>query len=117
MLRKMFGVALVGLVLCANAALADEIKGKMTKVDPKENKLTMKVDDKETEYTVAKDCKMPSYKSKDGVEKTSTLQSLHNMIEKGKGGVEATIVTTKKDDKDVVTEIKIAERKKKDKEK
>src|SRR4051812_9033679 len=100
MLRKMIGFAVVGLLLCANAAMAEEIKGKLVKVDAKENKITMKVDDKETVYTVAKDCKMPTYHNKEGKEKTSTLESLHTLLEKAKGGVEASIVTTKKDDKD-----------------
>ncbi len=106
MYRKMYGVAVLGLLFCASAVLADEVKGKLAKVDDAGSKITMKVDGKETEYAVDKDCKMPMHKGKDGKEKASTLKGLHSMVEKARSGVEATVITTKKGDKEVVTEIK-----------
>lgn len=118
MWRKMAGYAALGLLISASIAMAEEFKGKLTKVDANGHKITMKVDGKETEYVVDKDCKMNKYKGKDGKEKTGTLSGLKTMVEKAKSGVEATVITTKKDDKEVVTEIKevnYSDQKKKDK--
>jgi hypothetical protein len=114
MFRKLAGAAVLGLLFCATAVLAEEIRGKVTKVDDSANKITISVDGKDTEYSVASDCKMP--KSKDGKER-ETLKSLAKRVEKSKdGGVGIVATTTKKDGKEVVTEIKMGGmRKKKDK--
>ena len=64
MLRKLFGTLAVASLLCASVVLADEIKGKITKVDPDKKMLTVSVDGKETEYPVSDDCKMPKRKDK-----------------------------------------------------
>lgn len=120
MWRKMAGYAALGLLISASIAMAEEVKGKMTKVDPTGHKITMKVDGKEQEFVVDKECKMPKYKGKDGKEKTSSLNGLKGMVEKAKSGVEATLITSKKDDKTVVTEIKdvsYSDQKKKDSDK
>ena len=77
----------------------------------------MSVDGKETEYAVAKDCKWPKVKGKGGDEKELDLKSLARMVEnrKDKGGVEIHATVEKKDNKEVVTEVKMEMRKKKDK--
>lgn len=117
MFRKMIGAAVLGLLFCASAVLAEEIKGKVTKVDDAANKVTLKdKDDKEKEYTVDKDCKFPKVKGKDGVEKDMTLKSLAKQVERMKDkGVNVTVTTSKKDGKEVITEIKQEARKGKDK--
>lgn len=123
MLRKFVGAAVLGLAFCASAVLAGEIKGKCTKVDDADNKITLTVDGKDTEYTVATDCKMPKGRApKGGGEaKTMTLKDLAKTVDrmKERGGMDLTVVTSKKDGKEVVTEIKTAGRgpgKKKEKE-
>jgi hypothetical protein len=106
MFRKLAGAAVLGVLFCATAVLADEVKGKVTKVDDSAHKITISVDGKETEYTVDKDCKMPKMKGKDGTEKEFTLKALAKMVEKT-GGVGVNATTSKKDGKEVVTEIKM----------
>jgi hypothetical protein len=108
MFRKLFGFLAVACLLCASVVLADEIKGKITKVDPDKKMLTISVDGKETEYMVSDDCKMPVRKGKDGTERAATLKGLAGQADKAKdrGGITATIITEKKGGKEVVTEIK-----------
>jgi hypothetical protein len=110
MMRKLFGTLAVAVLLCVSAVVADEIKGKITKVDVDGKKVTVSVDGKDTEYTVSDDCKMPKTKGKDGNEKTMTLKALNRAVEKSDGGVKATVNTEKKDGKETVTEIKIERR-------
>lgn len=108
MFRKLAGVSVLALLFCVSAVWADEVKGKLTKVDESNHKITISVDGKDTEYKVAKDCKMPKRKSKDGTEKELTLGDLAKTLDrvKDKGGYSITAVTTKKDGKETVTEIK-----------
>jgi CRISPR/Cas system-associated exonuclease Cas4 (RecB family) len=108
MFRKLAGVSVLALLFCVSAVWAEEVKGKLTKVDEANHKITISVDGKETEYTVAKDCKMPKRKGKDGTEKELTLSDLAKSMDrvKDKGGYAITAVTTKKDGKETVTEIK-----------
>lgn len=118
MFRKLAGATVLGLLICVTAVYADEVKGKVTKVDESNNKITISVDGKDTEYSVAKDCKMPKRKGKDGNETEMTLKSLASLVDrvKDKGGVSITATTSKKDGKEVISEIKMSEmRKKKDK--
>ena len=115
MFRKLAGVAVLGLLFCATAVLADEVKGKLTKVDDANNKITVSVDGKDTEYTVAKDCKMPKNR-KDSSD--MTLKDLGKLVEraKDKGNDVKVVATTKKDGgKEVVSEIKMDRPGKKDK--
>jgi hypothetical protein len=111
-MRKLFGTLAVALLLCVSAVLADEIKGKITKVDVDAKKITVSVDGKETEYMVSDDVKLPKQKGKDGTEKPGTLKGLSRQVDKA-GGVNATVMTEKKDGKEVVTEIKPERRGKK----
>lgn len=107
MFRKLAGAAILGVLFCATAVLADEIKGKVTKVDDSSNEVTISVDGKETKYTVASDCKMPKFKTKDG-EKDMTLKGLAKAVERAKDGVGIVATTSKKDGKEVITEIKMS---------
>src|SRR5437773_437397 len=112
MMRKLFGTLAVALALCVSAVLADEIKGKITKVDADAKKITVSVDGKDTEYMVSDDCKMP--KAGKGGDKTMTLKQLAKRVD-DKGGVDATVTTEKKDGKESVTEIKMKGKAKTDK--
>jgi hypothetical protein len=105
MMRKLFGTLAVAVLLCVSAVVADEIKGKITKVDADAHKITVTVDGKETEYMVSEDAKMPMYKDKNGNEKTMSLKNLARRVDKA-GSVKATVKTEKKDGKEVITEIK-----------
>lgn len=99
-------------VLCAVAVLfavggfiaAAEIKGKITKVDAENNKITVTVDDKDQEFTLTKDTKIISAK---GNELKGGLKSRAFGEKALKKGISATITTEKKDGKDVVTEVKL----------
>jgi len=117
MWRKMVGYAVVGLMMCAGAAMAADVKGDITKVDVDGKKVTVKGSDgKEVDYAVAADCKMYKYGKEGKDQKTATLETMKSYVEKNKdNGVEINMVTTKKDDKEMVTEIKSVHSKKKDK--
>jgi hypothetical protein len=102
MVRKLFGALAVALLLCFSAVLADEIKGKITKVDPDKHTITVSVDDKETTYTVAEDADLGTQ----GKDKTPrTLKSLAAQLEKAKDAgkdVKGTITTKTVKGKEVV---------------
>lgn len=126
--RKLLGVAVLGLLFCAGAALAGEHKGKITKVDEANSKITLNEDGKETEFAVAADCKFPKLQARGKAtdkERAFDLKAMAKRLEnpkdkgkdKEKAGIPVVVTTTKKDDKDVVTEIKFEMRKGKAKEK
>jgi len=112
MVRKVFGLFAVATLLCASVVLADEVKGKITKVDPDKKVITVSVDGKDTEYAVADDCKMPKARMKKndpgGEAKTMTLKDLKDAVERAKdrGGYGAAVTVEKKSGKEQVTEIK-----------
>jgi hypothetical protein len=113
MMRKLMGTLAVAVVLCASVVLADEIKGKVVKIDADDNKITISVDGKEHEYMVAADAKFPKGgKNKD---KEGSLKSMSKNLDrmKDKGGEMKIIATTeKKDGKETITEIKMQPREK-----
>lgn len=111
MLRKLIGLMAVAVMLCASVVMAEEIKGKITKVDVDKKTVTVSVDGKETTYDVADDAKLP------GKEGKNTLKDLQGRVEKAKDGLKATVTTTKKGTKEVVTEVKQEKAKAKDKDK
>lgn len=117
MVRKVFGMMAVATLLCASVVLADDVKGKITKVDPDKKVITVTVDGKDTEYTVADDCKMPKAgmggKGKGGGggggdAKDMTLKDLQAAVDRAKerGGYQAAVTVEKKSGKEQVTEIK-----------
>jgi hypothetical protein len=114
MVRKVFGTIAVATLLCASVVLADEVKGKITKVDPDKKVITVTVDGKDTEYAVADDCKLPPPRMKGGKggggggeAKPMTLKELQTAVEARKDrGFSATVIVEKKGSKEQVTEIK-----------
>ena len=103
MVRRVLS-AFVVLLAFAAFILAGEIKGKITKVDAENNKITVTVDDKDQELTITKDTKFISPK---GNELKGGLKSKAFGEKALKKGISATITTEKKNDKEVVTEVKL----------
>ena len=112
MLRKFLGTAAVATLVCVSVVLADDVKGKITKVDPDKKVITVTVDGKDTEYTVADDCKMPKQRMKGGGgggdAKDMTLKDLQAAVDRAKtrNGYNAVVTVEKKGGKEQVTEIK-----------
>jgi hypothetical protein len=108
MLRRLVSAVLVMLMFAA-FLIAAEYKGKITKVDAENKKITVNIDGKDQEFTVTKDTKILSSK---GNELKGGLKSKAFGPKRLEKGIQATITTEKKDDKEVVTEVKLAGRKK-----
>jgi len=114
MLRKFLGTAAVATLVCVSVVMADDVKGKISKVDPDKKVITVTTDGKDTEYTVADDCKMPKQRMRGnkggggGDAKDMTLKELEAAVDRAKdrGGYNVTITVEKKSGKEVVTEIK-----------
>jgi hypothetical protein len=108
MMRSMLcGVA--ALLLFVGGANADTVFGKVVKIDDK--KITVKVEDAEKTYDIAKDVKVVRPGKK-------------NVLIDEKGGVSAVkadddtkLTVEKQDGKDTVTQIELAKKKKKKKDK
>jgi hypothetical protein len=99
-MRKLVG-AVVVLAFCFSVAVAEDIKGKITKID--DQKVTIMVKDAEKSYPLAKDVKLLMGKEPlAGGLKASVFQKLDP-----KKGVAATVVVT--DNK--VTEIRVQKKK------
>ena len=96
-----------------NVALSDTYRGKVKSVDTDAKKLVVTVDDKEQTFDVPKDVKIFT------VGKGKKGQPGPEIVLSGLGalavGNEVTVTTEKKDDKDVVTGIKLESAKKKKK--
>jgi hypothetical protein len=109
MIRRSLAAACV-LLAFGFAVMAAEIKGRIVKVDATNRKITVKVDDKEQEFTLGKDTRIlgPKGDLKDGL-RHKVFQNETAL----KKGILATITTEKKDDTDVVTEVKLTGGKKK----
>jgi hypothetical protein len=109
MSRRLLAAFAVMFVFTA-FVVAAEIKGKITKVDAENNKITVTVDDKEKEFTLTKDTKITGKKGgeiKNGLKaKTFNEKNL-------KKGIQATITTEKDGDKEIVKEVKLMGGKKK----
>ena len=104
MLRK-FVCSLCALLLGVGVLIAAEIKGKVKGVDEDKKTITVTVDDKDTTYTFTDDTKIMRG-NKDVPDRAKALKGL------GKNGAEVTLTTDKKDDKEVVTQIKLGGKKK-----
>jgi hypothetical protein len=104
MLRKLLGVFAIAALMCAGVVMAEEIKGRIMKVDVDKKVLTVKDGDKEREILV--DDKADLGKNKDGSERS--LDKLAKQVEKaGDKGVGATITTERKKGKDVATKVEV----------
>src|SRR5712692_7300178 len=101
---RRFLAAICVLLALGVALAAAEIKGRIVKVDAPNRKITMSLEDKEKEFALTKDARIlgPKGDLKDGL-KHKVFQNEKAL----KKGIPATITTEKKDDADVVTEIKL----------
>jgi hypothetical protein len=103
-------VAAVGVFLVLGAALvAAEMKGRIVKVDVSNRKITVSIDEKQQEFTLTDDARIlgPKGPLKDGL-KHKVFQNEKAL----KKGIPAVLMTEKKNDSDVVTEIKLGGKKK-----
>ena len=103
MLRKLMGVFAIAALMCVGVVMAEEIKGRIMKVDVDKKVLTVKDEGgKEREITV--DDKADLGKGKGGDPRT--LDSLAKQVERaGDKGVGATITTERKKGKDVAVKV------------
>jgi hypothetical protein len=104
MLRKLLGLFAIAALLCVGVVMAEEIKGKIMKVDVDKKMLTVNADGKDHEIMVDADADLG--KGKGG--NPRTLEQLAKQVEKaGDKGVKATITTEKKKGKDVATKVEV----------
>jgi len=104
MLRKLLGVFAIAGLMCVGVVMAEEIKGRIMKVDVDKKVLTVKDGDKEREIMV--DDKADLGKGKGGAERT--LEQLAKQVDRaGDKGVNATITTERKKGKDVATKVEV----------
>ena len=100
--------ALVGSALCAGALLAGEVKGKVKAIDADKHTLTVTSEDGQDHvFTLSNDAKIVSSKGK-GLKEG--LKDKHL-----KQGTAVVVSCEKKDGKEVCTQVKLAEGKKKNK--
>jgi hypothetical protein len=109
MIRRCLAAVCVLLVF-GIAMMAAEVKGRIVKVDAPNRKITLTVDDKEKEFTLTRDARIlgPKGDLKGGLN--------HRVFQNEKAlkkGIPAIITTEKKDNAEVVTEIKLGNGKKK----
>ena len=95
--------ALAFLFLAVTVAAAGETSGKFVKFDTDKKELTVDVNGMETRYTLTDDVKVTTEK---GVPAKKGIMSFANP-RVAKEGARLTVVTAKKADKEVVTEIKL----------
>src|SRR5947209_19833086 len=104
MLARFLGVVCL-FALGFMVAQADEIKGKVKKVDADKSVLTLTVDDKDQTFNVPKDAKVVALFGKKV--KKAQLQDLPGGLGALKEGTSVTVTTEKKDNKDVVIQVKL----------
>ena len=98
-------VAAVCVFLTVGIALvAAEIKGRIVKVDAPNHKITVTVDDKEQEFTLTDETRIlgPKGTLKEGLK--------HKVFQNGKAlkkGIPATLTIERKNDAEIVTEVKL----------
>jgi hypothetical protein len=103
---RMFVSAVLALVLCVGVALADEIKGKIKSVDADKGTVTVTAaDGKDHTLVMSKDTKIQAASGKDLKE---GIKDKHL-----KAGAEVVIQCKKEGGKDVCTELKLAQPRKK----
>jgi Cu/Ag efflux protein CusF len=104
MLRTLL-CAVFSFLLVAGGLRADEYVGTIKKIDATTKTLTVTVDDKDKDFVIGDDTKIVSPKGTDlkGGLKSKQL----------KDGVNVSVTTEKKDDKEVVTFVRLGKKKKK----
>jgi archaellin len=105
---KKFVLAALCLFVTAGLIVAASVTGIVSKVDAEKKTITLKVDDKEVEYTWTDKTTIKS--GEKDVPSEIALKMLSNPKAAGKMKIEVVA-----DDKKVISEIKLPERKKKDK--
>jgi hypothetical protein len=105
-------LGLAALALVVGGIVAEEYKGKLTKLDASSKKLTVETKDGEKTFSFS-DLKIER-KGKEGTE-TVDLEKASKMVEKAAAGkgLYVTVITKKEGDKEVATEIKVGGGKKK----
>jgi Cu/Ag efflux protein CusF len=103
MMRWFAGTVLVALV-CAGSLPADEITGKVTKVDAQKSKVTLSVDHKDMTYEVAKDVQVLALVGKGS---KATFQPNPDGLKGLQEGTNVKLLREPKNGKDLITEIKI----------
>jgi len=98
MVRRLM-VALVAVVFFGSCALAEEIKGTIEKINTKSGDLTLKVGDKTQTFVVTYMAKVFDKADKEQTGKKRLAIFAVN--------AEVTVTTEKKDDKEVVTKLKL----------
>jgi Cu/Ag efflux protein CusF len=101
---RLFGVASL-LVFGLAVASADDVRGKVKKVDADKGTITITVDDKDQTFDVPKEAKVVGIFGKK-LKKAQQLD-LPGGLAAIKEGANVTITTDKKDNKDVVSQVKV----------
>lgn len=107
----MVRLAVAALLAIVSAAGAEEINGTVKKVDASGNTLLLTADGKDTSYSVAKDASFVTVTKVAGKKKKNQTMEKVDTIEKGLAGVKegagVTVLTDKRDGKDVITSVKV----------
>ena len=104
---KKVTVVLGLLALMVGAALADEVKGKIKKVDAEKNTLTITVNDKDQTFELTKEAKVVALYGKKL--KKAQQQDVPGGLSSLKEGTAVTLTTEKKDAKEQVVQVKLDE--------
>jgi Cu/Ag efflux protein CusF len=107
MLNRVLGAAACLLALTFAVVSADEVKGRVKKVDSDKGTLTLTVNDKDQTFTIPKEAKIVGLFGKKI--KKAQLLDIPGGLTGVKEGVEVTVTTDKKDNKDVVSQVKVEE--------
>jgi hypothetical protein len=95
--------ALLGLALCVTVGQAEEVKGKVKKIDADKFTITVSVDGQEKTYDVDRSAFVLSGEGR----------NFRGGFKALKDGLEVTLTTSKKEDKEIVGVIKVTVAKKK----
>jgi hypothetical protein len=107
MVRLLCG-SLVALALCASGSLrADDLRATVKKLDLGQNTITVTAEDKDQTLNLAKDVKVTALFGKKL--KKAKEESMPGGVSAVREGAVVTLTTSKGDNKDVVTRIKIEE--------
>lgn len=101
-------LAVLGVAaLMFSVALADEVKGKIKKVDTGNNTLTITVNDKDQTFELTKDTKVVALYGKKI--KKAQQQDVPGGVSSLKEGTAVTLTTEKKDTKEQIVQVKLDE--------
>lgn len=106
MFSRLFAVACV-LTFGISLVQGDEVNGKVKKIDSDKNTITITVDDKDQTFNTTKDTKVVALYGKNL--KKAQQQDVPGGLTAVKEGAGVTLTTEKKDDKDVVVQLKLDE--------